>query len=353
VDLRIEIHHELDPLAAEWDDLADRVGASPFLRPRWFSAWQRAFGTNSPEVVAVRHKYRLAGVAALERKRLCLRSPTNWHTPAWAPLADSAAALEALCEAMVKRARPRLSLWFLDAGTDELTTCWRAAARCHARVYPLERSPYVTLDGTWEDYERRLTAKRRSNLRRMWRRLEESGTVELQVLDGRRDLARLLDEGFRVEASGWKGERGSAIDATPETRAFYEDVATWASRRGSLRLAFLRLDGRPLAFDFAIEEADAHALLKTGYDPEFRSFAPGVLLRAKMIQRAFGQSLATYEFLGDMVDWKREWTDSTRERVALEAFTPTPAGVVGWAAWAYARPAVNRLRDAPVQQRIC
>jgi CelD/BcsL family acetyltransferase involved in cellulose biosynthesis len=341
--LIFEIHRDIDLVAGEWDELADRLRAAPFLRPGWFAAWRRAFGSGRLEIIAARRGGRLVAVAALERKRIVLRSPTNWHTPVWAPLAEDAEALRATAQAMVERAQPWLSLGFVDVGSEELEACRNATTGCRTRMYTLERSPYVALQETWEEYERRLTAKRRSNLKRLQRRLEERGRVAFDVHDGRSDLAALLDEGFRVEASGWKGKRGTAIGSTPETRLFYEEVAAWAANRGSLRLAFLRLDGRALAFDFAIEEVGAHSLLKTGFDQAWRSFAPGVLLRQRMIARAFGQGLDTYEFLGDATDWKLEWVDSTRERVALEAFRRTPTGTVGWVTWAYARPAVRHL----------
>lgn len=344
--LTLEVRRDIEGMAAEWDELADRLGATPFLRPGWFAAWHRAFGTGALEVIAVRHGGHLVAVAPLERRGVVLRSLTNWHSPVWAPLAENADGLTAVTRAMVDRARPWLSLAFIDAGTDALNACREAAARCRTRIYTLERPPYVALQGSWNDYERRLTSKRRSNLRRMWRRLEERGDVELNVVDGQQDLAALLDEGFRVEASGWKGKRGTAIGSAPETRRFYEDVAAWAANRGSLRLAFLRVDGRAIAFDFAIEEGGAHALLKTGYDAGWHSFAPGVLLRQRMIERAFALGLETYEFLGDAVEWKHEWTDTTRERVALEAFRRTPAGTVGWVVWAYARPAIHLLMGA-------
>jgi CelD/BcsL family acetyltransferase involved in cellulose biosynthesis len=341
--LKLELHHEIAPLADEWDELADRTGASVFLRPGWFSAWRRAFGRGRLEVIAVRDGRRLVGLAALERGRFVLRSPTNWHTPLWAPLAEDDETLRALTRAIVRRARPWLSLGFVDAGTPALEACRAATASCRTRIYTLERSPYVALNGTWEDYQRRLSAKRRANLNRLWRRLAERGQVEFEVREGPDKLTALLEEGFKVEARGWKGERGTAIGSAPETRLFYEEVAAWAARRGALRLGFLRLDGRALAFDLAVEEGGVHALLKTGFDAAWRSFAPGVLLRERMIEHCFGRGLETYEFLGDTAEWKLEWLDATRDRVAVEAFRPTPAGTVGWVTWAYARPAVRRL----------
>jgi CelD/BcsL family acetyltransferase involved in cellulose biosynthesis len=344
--LTFELHDTIDSLADEWDQLVDRTNASVFLRPGWFAAWFRAFGRGRLELIAARRERHLAGLAALERRGAVLRSLTNWHTPLWAPLAEDDEALRALSRAMVRHARPWLSLGFVDVGTTELEACREAASSCRMRVYTLERSPYVVLQGTWEDFQARLGAKRRGNLRRLWRRLGEQGRVEFEVRDGRADLAQLLEEGFRAEASGWKGERGTAIGSAPHTRRFYEEVAAWASARGSLRLGFLRLDGRALAFDFAVEEGGAHSLLKTGFDAAWHSFAPGLLLRERMIEHCFGQGLETYEFLGDATGWKLEWDDATHERVALEAFRRTPAGAVGWATWAYARPAANLLLSA-------
>jgi len=46
---RPEVAGSISPLAAEWDDLADRTSAPPFLRPGWFAAWEEAFGATLGE----------------------------------------------------------------------------------------------------------------------------------------------------------------------------------------------------------------------------------------------------------------------------------------------------------------
>jgi glucose/arabinose dehydrogenase len=45
--------------------------------------------------------------------------------------------------------------------------------------------------------------------------------------------AELLAEGFRVEASGWKGAAGSAIIAHRNTHQFYREVASWGAEQGA------------------------------------------------------------------------------------------------------------------------
>jgi CelD/BcsL family acetyltransferase involved in cellulose biosynthesis len=345
----VELHWGVDDLAREWDHLIDRSGGSTFMRPGWFAAWYDAFGRGRPEIVALRRDGRLVGLCPLERRGATLAAPVNWHTPVWHPVAEDASALETLARAVAGRARPHLAIAFADRGTPGLDALAAAAARpgWRSRTYELERSPYIDLGAdTWEEREARLTPKRRSNLRRLARRLQERGELRLDVHDGTTDLDRLLAEGFEVEAAGWKGESATAIRSEPATLRFYTQLARWAGGRGSLALAFLRLDGEPLAFDFAIEEGGVHSLLKTAYSERHRDSAPGVLLRQRMLARSYELGHRSYEFLGDPLDWKLEWTDTVRERMALDAFVPGPGGRAAWLTWAYARPAFNRLRSA-------
>jgi len=213
-------------------------------------------------------------------------------------------------------------------------------------VRTLERSPYLETGEGWDRYEARLSSKLLRELRRRRRGLEARGALTLEVSDGTEGLDELLDEGFLVEGAAWKAARGSAIDSQPATRSFYREIAHWAAERGSLRLAFLRLDRTPLAFDYCLEESGIHYLVKTGYDPEYRAFAPGQLMRYLMIEKAFALGLDSYEFLGTDEQWKLEWSQEVRDRTLLQAFAPSPAGRLDWAAFAVGRPLVERMYRA-------
>jgi CelD/BcsL family acetyltransferase involved in cellulose biosynthesis len=344
----LEVHEEVQALGPEWDALADRANATPFLRPGWIAAWYQAFGRGEREILALRRDGRLVAVLPMERRRGALFSPTNYHTPEFGPVFDDDDALDELAGAVYASDRARrVSLAFLD-GRSPIGERLKETAvqrRYRVREWVLERPPSVRVQGGWSDYDQRLGSKRRSNLNRLWRRLEDRGAVSVDVADGKAGLDRLLREGYAVEASGWKGRAGTAIASSPETRLFYDEAARWAAARGCLVLAFLRLDSRPLAFDFCIEESGVHYLLKTGYDPAYRSFAPGLLLRRRMIARAFEQGLNRYDFLGVDTEWKSEWTDESRPLDLLESFAPSLSGTAWWLSWRYARPAFNRVRD--------
>jgi hypothetical protein len=153
-----------------------------------------------------------------------------------------------------------------------------------------------------------------------------------------------LHEGFGVEASGWKGERRTAMGSRPDTRGFYTAVARWAVAQGWLRLAFLRVGGKAVAFDFSLDQSPRHYLVKTGFDPRFARFAPGILLRHAMLRRAFELGFATYEFLGDDEPWKLRWASQRRDRLLVQAFRHTPGATAERWAFEFGRPAALRAR---------
>lgn len=345
VDVERQGPRDLTTLAQEWDDLVDRsADRSPWQRPGWALAWWRAFGRGSLRIWTMRRNGRLVALAPLAHAGGGLRSPTNYHSPAFGIVAEDDATARSLLDEVLGSGPRQLCLRFVPRQGATAAAALAAATHHGYRVLErtLERSPYIDTTGDWKTYLAGLDGKLRRELRRRRRKLEERGRVELTVGDGREHLDRLLAECFRVEALGTKGRRGTAIASDPSTSGFYRDVARWAAGRGILRVARLRLDGRAVAVDLALEEGGRHHLLKTGYDPALRTLAPGLLLRAGMIERAFATGLRSYEFLGADEPWKLEWTAATRELLDLRAFRATPAGVAGWLVTARLRPLAVR-----------
>jgi CelD/BcsL family acetyltransferase involved in cellulose biosynthesis len=343
----------IEPVAGEWDELADRVDAPPFLRPGWVAAWFEAFGRGGLEVHAVRRGDRVVAVMPLYRHRGQLRSTTNEHTPAYAPIAEDAVAAAALAHAVLATSPHHLSLGALDADS----VAWQAwAAVVSGGGYTVlrrveHRSPVLAVEGPWAGYEAGLSRSFLADLRRCRRRLEEAGHTELDASGGRDDLDGRLAEVFAVEAAGWKSATGTAIASSPATRRFYELVARWAADAGALRLDVLRLDGRAIAVLFGLESGSRYYALKGGYDPEFRRFSPGKLLLHEAVHRAFADGLRSVELLGDAELYKSAWTRTVRPRERFEAFARSPAGTLGWAAFALGRPLARRVRRAMTTTR--
>lgn len=326
-------------LGREWEELAERTGAAPFMRPGWIGAWADAFAGGRLQALTLRRSGELAALLAVRPGLRGLRSPVNWHTPVFGPVAGDGDALDELLRGAFDRKPVHAGLSFVDS-RDPAADAFRSAARragYRLVTRPRLTSPFLRLEvGT--DPVQALSAKRRSNLRRLSRRLEELGRLELDV----QPQDDSLEEAFALEASGWKQDRGTAITASAGTLRFYRSVARWAAARGQLRLLHLRLDGRAIASDIALEDDRSHYLLKTGYSVDLRRYAPGVALRMRAIARAAELGLETYEFLGDAEPTKLEWTSSCRDRIELTAFRPSPAGSAALLAHTRGRRLVQR-----------
>jgi CelD/BcsL family acetyltransferase involved in cellulose biosynthesis len=348
----VEVHTAIDEVEREWEAVSARAGASPFLRPDWTRAWWRAFGRGSLEVFALRRDGRLVAFAPLYRLHGRLRSTTNAHTPEYGLVAEDDAAAGALADAVVSHAPRRLELAFLDAA--QAGGLWQTAAESagyRTAARNVLRSPYLEIETDWGVYERSLPPAFRSEIRRRLRRLGEQGELRLEMEDGRGDLDRLLEEGFRLEGSGWKAKEGTAIESSPQTAGFYRELARSAATHGHLQLAFLRLDGRPLAFSFGLQDAGVYYTLKSGYDPTYRQLAPGIVLRYELLKHAFADRLERVEFLGADEPSKLIWTKTTRDRAILQAFRQSPLGLLEWAAAAHGRPLAKRAGLARVLRR--
>jgi hypothetical protein len=125
----------------------------------------------------------------------------------------------------------------------------------------------------------------RRRLRRKEKRLSEHGRVEHLVLRPEDDVGRWIDEFLRIEASGWKGRRGSALASSECGRRYFTEIASSAFRRGRLLMLGLNFDGRAIARRCAFVAGEGSFAFKTAYDEAFADFSPGAMLEMDSIQQ--------------------------------------------------------------------
>jgi anthraniloyl-CoA monooxygenase len=314
-------------LAAEWDRLATRSGSPPFVRPGWISAWVDAFAPGrEPQALTARRTGELVGVLPLLNGRGGLRSPTNGESMIFTPVVADTDAAVALADRLAAAGRV-VDLWPLAVGEGSPGEALQAAAeRRGATVLrrTLSRSPILDLTGTWAEHIGGWSARRRYSMRKLDKRLNEAGAVSFEIHDGRQDLDALLADGFRLEGRAWKLATGSAILSHPSTTRFYTAVARWAAEADMLRLAFLRLDGRPIAFSFNLQDGGRFYGVKLGMDDDYGKLGPGTVLTRRLVEHAFDQpDLTQLDLLGQNDEHKADISSGTREQVRLQLF---PAG---------------------------
>jgi CelD/BcsL family acetyltransferase involved in cellulose biosynthesis len=192
--------------------------------------------------------------------------------------------------------------------------------------WPSTISPYLTLTGTWDDYFEGLHRKYRSNIRNRLSRLCKMGAVEFEAFSTEDEIAHSLQAGLEIEAKAWKGQAGTAILCHSDLLAFYQNFAQRAAEQGWMKLYFLTLNGRKIAFSYSLLYHKTLYMLKPGYDPALAPLSPSNLLCSMMIKDAFKLGLREFDFLGTNDEWKLNWTGVTRPHCWLFIFSKTLPG---------------------------
>ena len=139
--------------------------------------------------------------------------------------------------------------------------------------------------GDVEDYLASHVSKSvQRNSRRFARRLAEQGDVTFLQSDETSDFGQLAEEFLQIEASGWKGETGTALSCNTHQANFYRDMIRRTADVGKAKFVSMRLDGRAIAMLSDIESHGLLAAYKTAFDDQFAAFSPGTLLELKNIE---------------------------------------------------------------------
>ena len=123
-----------------------------------------------------------------------------------------------------------------------------------------------------------ISGKHAKDLRRLERRMAAHGSVDYKVMQQDEDWQPWYDDFLSVEASGWKGEEGSAIRSSPADIAFFRSVLQHAHACGQLQLLRLTVAGKAVAMKLNLRSRGESYSLKIGYDDAYAQFSPGVLL---------------------------------------------------------------------------
>jgi CelD/BcsL family acetyltransferase involved in cellulose biosynthesis len=318
------------------------AAASPLLAPDLALLTARLLPPGAePWLVATRHAGKFTAALPLARQGRTLVALRTDHTPRVDFVGD-AASLPALWRAMLEvDGWDRLELRGVPADSPLVQRLPDLARRSGFRAYVREvgRAPCFDVRGI----EQRIHRRFRGDMRRLERQL---GGIEFERITAF-DRSALRDL-VRLEASGWKGEAGSAIGCDAKLVRFYAAIGRVFARRGQFTLAFLRARGQRIAGCFALEDASTFHLLKIAYDQDFAHFGPGQLLVRETAADAERRGLSTYDMLGKEAPYKMKWTDQARVHVELVFYAPTLRGrALHWArecARPLAGDALRRLR---------
>jgi CelD/BcsL family acetyltransferase involved in cellulose biosynthesis len=331
-------------LGSEWDALLPG-DPHPFDSHDWYEAWWKAFGHGGDlAVCTVREDDELTGVLPLRIEGRRVKGLANGHSGLFRPLARDEKAMEALLAAAFSRRVREVDLQMLPATDPTLPLLESAARRASLRPFAEAGfvSPVVDTSGDLEAWSKESHSSWKKRLARYRRKMQRDHDAELEIVAVPDRLDAWLEEGFRIEQSGWKGEGGTAILSAPETELFYGEIARRFHDRGELRLSRIALEGEAVAFSFCIQAGGSLYSLKVGYDERWRKLVPGLVMQLSIIERCFELGLDAYELLGETSEWKQKVATGSRSHTNLRAFPRSPAGAVRYGYRSRLRPQLKR-----------
>jgi CelD/BcsL family acetyltransferase involved in cellulose biosynthesis len=346
-----------EEIGAEWDALASRSG-QPTVAHDWLCCAARAFHQpDDLEVVTVRSGGRLVAAAPLARvggpggERLEIIGMSGLHEPGSLLFADDDALAE-LVAALSRIGRP-IHLHRLPADSPASRLLAAVTARRAVTLMKATRpSLFVPTAGRrWEEYAATLSSHVTVNLRRLRRKAaEREGEVTAELLTPEpAEVPALFDVILEVEASGWKGRRGSSLRDQARLQAFFRDYACASAQAGRLRVAVLRMGGRAAAVELSVERHGRMWQLKIGFADGLGKYYPGLLLLQDTLRSAFERGLDGYEFLGSAEDWERRWRPESRPYHMVVLYPVNLRGFVGFTADIWSR--VRARLEAGAQRR--
>jgi CelD/BcsL family acetyltransferase involved in cellulose biosynthesis len=173
-------------------------------------------------------------------------------------------------------------------------------------------APYIPLACDYDMLFNRLRPREQGNLRKRFAKLTSLGHVQLEVVTSETQIAEAMRDGLRIEAAAWKEQAGTAIVSDSRVQRFYTQFAERAATLGYLRLAFLRVGRKRIAFFYLLDCGGVVYAMKVGYDPEFHAYSPGHMLLMLILKEACDEGRREFDFQGTAERWKLVWTTETR-----------------------------------------
>ena len=310
--------------AGEWNALADRAAEpNPFCRPDFLLPIVAYLQPNNPRLLFIRKKGRLTGILPLVKDKagfgLSGKKPALYYHhygPVGAPIIDRDLVDETLSALFPPKPgssiqSPRKSMRCLPAGLlvhlDENGPIYQSLCRL-AEQYGrtpivLDRFQRAALDARQDRdhfFKHSLMRKKRKDLSRLFRRLQEEGQVNSFAHRDPSAIAGALERFIALEARSWKGRRETALGSESGRTQLALELVNEFAAKDQARIDEITVDGLLVASLISFIDCDRLFTWKIAHHEEFARFSPGSQIIVKLSETlladpaiTFADSLAT------------------------------------------------------------
>lgn len=281
------------PEIDRWRDLASRAAEpNPFFEPEFLLPARREVGSDAVRllVFAEDDVWQACLPVAVERMfkgPRCLMAWQHSYLFLSTPLVDAARVgefAEALSDALRAR-HPHRLLGMRNLGDGIVSAAIHEAfadGKGPRLLYEEAQERATLVRRPENDYLSAVKKRHLREMQRQRRRLGEELGGELEVVD-RSDDPGAVDDFLRLEASGWKGQAGTAMAESTQAATFFASMCEAFASAGRLQMLSMQAAGRIAAMKCNISAGGTIFCFKIAHEDEFSRFSPGILLEAANI----------------------------------------------------------------------
>jgi CelD/BcsL family acetyltransferase involved in cellulose biosynthesis len=320
---------ELKAIAAEWKNLCERCGSTPFQHPEWIIAWAEAFSPDRVRVIEVRRENTLVGLAPL------LIYPRDGDHV----LAFMAGGVSDYLDIVVDpeyETEVVSALFNTFSGLDRWTildlTDLPSSSVLHRAVPGLLASPHdhcssVFLPATVSELLQSFSKRQRANIRQSHSRIERAGGGSIEMATAE-TLPEFLEDLFRLHTSRWRQGAQPGVLADEKVKTFHRKAAPGLLSQDILRVYRLRLAARTIAVVYTLVRNSTMFCYLQGYDPEFADLSPGTFLMFSAMEDAIRSGLKKFDMLRGDEAYKQHWKPEveTTSRMQCDRATANSIG---------------------------
>lgn len=312
---------DLATLADAWNRLADDV---PFRRWEWYATWWRHYGTTAGElftlvvydaqdaIVGIAPWY-LAGTSG-RRVIRCVGNGevcSDYWTVLTVPGLEELVAERLACWLTGDVAGQWSRIELEGVAADDSAVQWLVRS-LSLRGHPVHRRQRLntwraTLPAMWEQFTGGMAGKHQQRLRSLQRRVFDAGRAVYHRAGNEQQLERGFNILVSLHQCRWQSLERAGCFASPRYTAFHRDMCGRLLQQGRLQLAWIELDGQPVAANYSFVSGDTVYQYQSGVDPACLRESPGWLMHMATLRSAVERGFRHFDFLRGDEPYKRVW----------------------------------------------
>ncbi|HEX4143021.1 MAG TPA: GNAT family N-acetyltransferase [Pirellulales bacterium] len=359
---------ELARLSTTWNRLAGDV---PFRRCEWLIPWWRHYG---PAISSVQRQVELFTIGIYDSDQLVGLAP--WfidRSPTRGRVVRFLGSGEVCSDYLTVLAAPgqeedvadALADWLSRAAQTDGADRWDVLAlagvekndptlnRLVAQLYEDRASVYrqpaastwrIDLPATWPEYLVRLSKSHRKQIRRLERRVLDTGDVTLhtatnvaEMREAWRHLTNLHQR--RMQSVGQCGCFQSATFS-----AFHRDATSALFHAGLLRIHWLERAGQAIAAEYHLIGGRTLYVYQGGIDPDLLREEPGRLATIATLRQALAEDFHGFDFCRGDEGYKAHWRATAQDMVDWRIAANRSGARLRQGVWAVRRNALGWVR---------